>query len=326
MAAGCPKALRQHHEQQQQQQQKKKAEGKLSPTASVCQMVAIPDFYKDVCPITKSELALYDDICFDLNTYRRSLGVTNLCGTSTLDVLLRRWRQPTLSVLHVTDTSRLKHDEKSQVERCMPSQLLRNMAGRAPPLHRSVSQMSVASSGHDHGSSNNNNGNGGNASPNVFIDTSVPKILGGGASVISKSVSAEVCMRIVPNQKISDIIRLFERFVEKQFKALATGNKLQVQCVGSGDWWLADPNNQFFKAAERAIVQHWDGQKPLYIREGGTLPTSSFLQDLLRVPEIHIPFGQSTDRAHLANERIRIANLLKGKDVFRSFLLNLANS
>ena len=62
-----------------------------------------------------------------------------------------------------------------------------------------------------------------------------------------------------------------------------------------------------------------------------TLPSPSpsllihrFLEEYLGSPAIHIPFGQSTDQAHLGNERIRMSNLIKGKDVFKRFVLSVS--
>lgn len=43
------------------------------------------------------------------------------------------------------------------------------------------------------------------------------------------------------------------------------------------------------------------------------MPVASVLERLLRAPAILIPMGQSSDAPHLANERIRRTNLIKGK-------------
>lgn len=64
------------------------------------------------------------------------------------------------------------------------------------------------------------------------------------------------------------------------------------------------------RMAEAAVRREW-GCEPLYVREGGTMPVASVLERLLAAPAIMIPMGQSSDSPHLANERIRRANLLK---------------
>lgn len=94
--------------------------------------------------------------------------------------------------------------------------------------------------------------------------------------------------------------------------ATACAALLQVHSVG--DWWEADPQSQLFQMAERAVRREW-GEPPLYVREGGTMPVASLIEKMLGAPALMIPMGQSSDNCHLANERLRRINLIKGKNV-----------
>ena len=58
------------------------------------------------------------------------------------------------------------------------------------------------------------------------------------------------------------------------------------------------------------------GRKPLYIREGGSIPAIRFLEKEFGAPAAHLPCGQASDAAHLENERIRLLNLLKSREIF----------
>ncbi|PNS14190.1 hypothetical protein CAC42_6703 [Sphaceloma murrayae] len=58
-------------------------------------------------------------------------------------------------------------------------------------------------------------------------------------------------------------------------------------------------------------------RKPLYIREGGSIPAIRFLEMEFNAPAAHLPCGQASDSAHLDNERLRLVNLYKSKEVFR---------
>lgn len=82
---------------------------------------------------------------------------------------------------------------------------------------------------------------------------------------------------------------------------------------------------EHFKAAERAIEKVW-GVRPSYIREGGTIPITRYLEDKLGASAVHLPLGQASDAAHLPNERMRLENLIKGKQVFEHFIAELAAS
>lgn len=57
--------------------------------------------------------------------------------------------------------------------------------------------------------------------------------------------------------------------------------------------------------------------KPIYIREGGSIPTIRFLEKEFGAPAAHLPCGQASDHAHLTNERLRVENLYKSREIFR---------
>lgn len=66
--------------------------------------------------------------------------------------------------------------------------------------------------------------------------------------------------------------------------------------------------------------QSW---KPLLIREGGSIPAIRFLEQEFEAPAAHLPCGQASDKAHLDNERLRLSNLYKSKDIFKRVFRDL---
>lgn len=56
------------------------------------------------------------------------------------------------------------------------------------------------------------------------------------------------------------------------------------------------------------------------------MPMASVLEEILGAPALLIPMGQASDNCHLANERIRLTNLFKGKNVIRRLLIGVAKS
>ncbi len=219
--------------------------------------VLVPGFFDNVRGITQEEMSLYEKLenHFDLNDYMHSLGVQKLKSSNSTEILMNRWRQPSLCIHGIHSSYPGQH---------------------------------------------------------------------GTVAAISKSCSASLSIRTVPDQKVEDIVNMLKEYLTKKFESFGTNNKLSLELVSSGNWWLGNPFSTYFQAAESAIKQQW-GVDPLYIREGGTLPTSSFLESTLKAPVVHIPFGQITDQAHLENERIRIRNLIKGKDVFKDFVRKCVN-
>ncbi|BEI87726.1 uncharacterized protein CcaverHIS019_0104440 [Cutaneotrichosporon cavernicola] len=142
-------------------------------------------------------------------------------------------------------------------------------------------------------------------------------------TVISRCVQADIAMRIVPDQDIDDIVECLTKFCHSKFAEFNTPNKLEVNVTHAAAWWLASLDNPYFRALEDAIKDVW-GVAPLKIREGGTVPTMSWLEREFAAPCVHLPLGQSSDAGHLANERIRLLNLRNGKRVFERYLTRLA--
>jgi len=64
-------------------------------------------------------------------------------------------------------------------------------------------------------------------------------------------------------------------------------------------------------------------RKPLYIREGGSIPAIRFLEKEFDAPAAHFPCGQASDSAHLDKERFRLLNLYKSRDIFKKVFVDL---
>ncbi|KAJ5225700.1 hypothetical protein N7468_006925 [Penicillium chermesinum] len=65
--------------------------------------------------------------------------------------------------------------------------------------------------------------------------------------------------------------------------------------------------------------------KPIFIREGGSIPTIRFLEKEFSAPAANLPCGQASDNAHLDNERMRVENLYKSRDIFRYVFAHLVD-
>jgi len=77
----------------------------------------------------------------------------------------------------------------------------------------------------------------------------------------------------------------------------------------------ASSNGKSNSAAE--VEQLWMSRKPLYIREGGSIPAIRYLEKEFNALAAHLPCGQASDSAHLDNERLRLSNLYKSREIFR---------
>lgn len=175
------------------------------------------------------------------------------------------------------------------------------------------------------------------------------KVSGPDGSLISSHANAKISVRLVPGQEVEEVTSSLTSFLEKEFSNLESDNKLSVQIDNQAEPWLGDPSNGIFRTLEEALVEAWaplfsnhttngsskgptnrrstciNGitvggnfkvRKPLYIREGGSIPAIRFLEKEFNAPAAHLPCGQSSDSAHLDNERLRVVNLLKSREIF----------
>ncbi|KAL8664858.1 MAG: hypothetical protein Q9202_002720 [Teloschistes flavicans] len=195
-----------------------------------------------------------------------------------------------------------------------------------------------------------------------------------GTSVIPQTVSADLSIRLVPNQTTSAIQTALISVLQAAFDKLSTLNKLGITLANAAEPWLGDPTNEIFRTLEEAVVDVWGPQaahmrrgsvhasgqgkrsstlgnsdsltggsnhhsqatadspisptsptsptgkqswKPFLIREGGSIPAIRFLEQEFKAPAAHLPCGQASDKAHLDNERLRLSNLYKSKEIFK---------
>ncbi|KAF3343105.1 hypothetical protein VdG2_09092 [Verticillium dahliae VDG2] len=181
------------------------------------------------------------------------------------------------------------------------------------------------------------------------------KVSGPDGSLVSSHASANISLRLVPGQEVDDVITSLTAYLEAEFATLNSENKMTVKVDNKAEPWLGNPNNVIFRTLEEAVMKAWapafapqDGaddssedesseegddveeatpggakevrvsrpKKPLYIREGGSIPAIRFLEKEFGAPAAHLPCGQATDSAHLDNERLRVLNLLKSREIF----------
>lgn len=144
------------------------------------------------------------------------------------------------------------------------------------------------------------------------------------ATIIPRSASASISLRIVPDQELAAIKECLVDYLRVEYARSGSGNKLSVTIEHEAEPWLGDPENSAFRTLEDAIMEEWSvgeaGEKkekvrPLYIREGGSIPTARFLEKEFGAMAAHLPCGQASDSAHLDNERLRLVNLYKVRGV-----------
>lgn len=153
----------------------------------------------------------------------------------------------------------------------------------------------------------------------------------GNSTVIPALVCAKISLRLVPDQDLSSIQSSLITFLESTFTSLYSSsslstrkNELSIKVNHTADWWLGSPTSAYTQTLSDSIQATWN-QAPLEIREGGSIPTVALLEKEMRAQAVHLPMGQSSDNAHLKDERISLQCLYKGRDVVERWLLALGS-
>ena len=130
----------------------------------------------------------------------------------------------------------------------------------------------------------------------------------GTKTVIPATAMAKVSMRLVPDQDPEKIGDLFEAFVKK---SAPKSVELKVTRMHGGRPWKAELDNPFVQAASRAFEIGF-GKRPVFTREGGSIPVVSTFQEQLNAPTVLFGIGVPDENAHAPNEKLDLGNFFGG--------------
>ncbi len=130
----------------------------------------------------------------------------------------------------------------------------------------------------------------------------------GAKTVIPAVAMAKVSMRLVPDQDPDQVALLFEAYLKKVTPKTV---ELKITRMHGGKPWMTDFDNRFVQAAGRAIERGF-GQRPVFNREGGSIPVVSTFQEVLGLPSVLFGVGLPDENAHAPNEKLDLGNFHNG--------------
>jgi acetylornithine deacetylase/succinyl-diaminopimelate desuccinylase-like protein len=147
------------------------------------------------------------------------------------------------------------------------------------------------------------------ARPTLEVNGMLSGFTGEGAKTVLPAVAmAKISMRLVPNQEPDAIATLFEDYVKKLAPKTV---EVKVTRMHGGKPWMTAYDNPFVQAAGRAIERGF-GRKPVFTREGGSIPVVSTFQEELGLPAVLFGVGLPDENAHAPNEKLDVANFHGG--------------
>ena len=137
----------------------------------------------------------------------------------------------------------------------------------------------------------------------------------GAKTVLPSEAHAKISMRLVPDQRSSEITKLFARY----FKSLAPKCvKVEVKPCEGGDGFLIPISSSAYKAASKAIAEVY-GIEPVPSRGGGSIAVLAEVQKILGIDPLLMGFGLERDTIHSPNESYLLKQFFGGMESIALF-------
>ena len=130
----------------------------------------------------------------------------------------------------------------------------------------------------------------------------------GAKTVLPSKASAKISMRLVPDQKSADAAKLFEKHIRKIAPKTVS---VTVRNLHGGEAAITPIDSPGVVAAVKALEKGF-GKKPLYQREGGSIPIVVQFKQLLGLDTVLLGFGLPDENAHAPDEFLNLDNFFGG--------------
>ncbi|HDD54664.1 MAG TPA: dipeptidase [Chloroflexi bacterium] len=141
----------------------------------------------------------------------------------------------------------------------------------------------------------------------------------GQKTVLPAYAMAKVSCRLVADQDPVEVYEQFKAYLEENAPETVTWELTQM----SKDFpSLSDRKSKWIEAYVKAAEAAW-GKRPIFKREGGSVPVVVHVQQSLGVDSVNIGFGLPSDNMHGPNEKIHLPTFYKGIEALVHFFFNL---
>ena len=130
----------------------------------------------------------------------------------------------------------------------------------------------------------------------------------GAKTVLPSRASAKISMRLVPDQKSAKIGKLVEKYIKKIAPKTV---QVTIRDLHGGEAAITPIDSPGVQAAIAALEKGF-GKKPLYQREGGSIPIVTQFKQLLGLDTVLLGFGLPDENAHAPDEHINLNNFFGG--------------
>ncbi len=130
----------------------------------------------------------------------------------------------------------------------------------------------------------------------------------GGKTIVPSWAGCKVTMRLVPDQRPEDILEKFTKYVNR---VASTAVKVEVGNTVGAKPAMVERDNFMVKAAVKALEKGF-GKKPVFMREGGSIPIVNTFKEELGLETLLLGFCQNDDNVHSPNEKFSLTDFHQG--------------
>ena len=159
------------------------------------------------------------------------------------------------------------------------------------------------------------------ARPTLEVNGMLSGFTGEGAkTVLPAWAMAKVSTRLVPDQQPAEVYQQMEAYLETHAPKEIHWS---LTSMHGGPASISDRNSAYIKSLERALETVWQ-KKPVFKREGGSVPVVLDFQQILGVETVNTGFSMPDDNMHSPNEKLHLPTWYRGIDTFIHFYFNMA--
>ncbi|MDA3843585.1 MAG: dipeptidase [Candidatus Kapabacteria bacterium] len=138
----------------------------------------------------------------------------------------------------------------------------------------------------------------------------------GSKTILPSKATAKISMRLVPHQTPAEVVEK----IEKHLKSIAPPTvTIEFTNLHGGTPVLVERESKPVDAAMTALEKAF-GKKPVFMREGGSIPVVDQFRVVLNVPSVLMGFGLPSDNIHSPNENYSVENYYGGIKTSALFL------
>jgi succinyl-diaminopimelate desuccinylase len=127
-------------------------------------------------------------------------------------------------------------------------------------------------------------------------------------SAIQARAGANVSFRLVPKQDPEKIAGAVKQFLMQH---CPPGIELEISIAHGAPGVVVPLDSPYVAAAQKAIEQGF-GKKPVFMREGGSIPIVTNFKEQLGVDTLLLGWGLDDDNTHSPNEKFSLADFHRG--------------